>query len=268
MTQNILRYAAFSNDPHSGNPAGVVLDAEGMNEDQMLEWAQLVGFSETAFTTSRADGHHIRYFSPKAEVDFCGHATIATAAALAERDGAGEMLFHTQVGPVAVETASIGGQISATLTSVPTHTREATESEVRETLAALRWSPDDLDERYPPHVAFAGAEHLVLGVATRRRLADLSYDFEQLLSVMSAANWTTVQLFWAEDDRTFHSRNPFPVGGVVEDSATGAAAAALGGYLRPLGRSLPEPLPSTKGRTWACRAICSSTSTLTNLGSR
>ncbi len=43
---------------------------------------------------------------------------------------------------------------------------------------------------------------------------------------------TTLQLIWREDDQFFHSRNPFPVGGVIEDSATGAAAVALGGYLR------------------------------------
>ncbi|HWM75843.1 MAG TPA: PhzF family phenazine biosynthesis protein, partial [Nocardioides sp.] len=47
--------------------------------------------------------------------------------------------------------------------------------------------------------------------------------------------WTTVQLFWVEDEHTIHARDPFPVGGVVEDPATGAAAAALGGYLRELG---------------------------------
>jgi PhzF family phenazine biosynthesis protein len=50
--------------------------------------------------------------------------------------------------------------------------------------------------------------------------------------LMLAENLTTLQLVWRESDDVFHSRNPFPVGGVVEDPATGAAAAALGGYLR------------------------------------
>ena len=51
---------------------------------------------------------------------------------------------------------------------------------------------------------------------------------------MAEPGWTTVHLFWAETPTLFHARNPFPPGGVVEDPATGAAAAAFGGYLRAL----------------------------------
>ena len=53
---------------------------------------------------------------------------------------------------------------------------------------------------------------------------------------MTERGWTTVQLVSAQSATVFHCRDPFPVGGVVEDPATGAAAAALGGYLRALGR--------------------------------
>lgn len=52
---------------------------------------------------------------------------------------------------------------------------------------------------------------------------------------MLRENVTTLQLVWREDDTLFHSRNPFPVGGVVEDPATGASAAAPAGYLRAAG---------------------------------
>lgn len=52
---------------------------------------------------------------------------------------------------------------------------------------------------------------------------------------MEAWNLTTLQLVWRAESHIFHARNPFPVGGVVEDPATGAAAAALGGYLREAG---------------------------------
>ena len=76
--------------------------------------------------------------------------------------------------------------------------------------------------------------HLILGAATRGRLADLDYEFEALKRLMIAHDLTTVDLVWRELERRFHARNPFPVGGVVEDPATGAAAAALGAYLRTL----------------------------------
>ena len=85
----ILRYVAFSDRPDGGNPAGVVLDATGLSDERMLEIAAEVGYSETAFLS----GDDIRYFSPLAEVPFCGHATIATAVALAERDGPGERVL-------------------------------------------------------------------------------------------------------------------------------------------------------------------------------
>ena len=79
----VLRYTAFSTDPRGGNPAGVVLDATGMTDEQMLATAAEVGFSETAFLVPGPDPVGVRYFSPRAEVSFCGHATIAAAVATA-----------------------------------------------------------------------------------------------------------------------------------------------------------------------------------------
>lgn len=238
-TTEILRFAAFTSDPAGGNPAGVVLDASGLDESQMLAIAAEVGYSETAFVTARDEERRrfrLRYFSPLAEVAFCGHATVATAVALAERIGPGELAFDTPAGEIRVATAvDDTGTGRATLTSVPTRSRPAEDAELDAALAALGWERDDLDPALPPHVAFGGNEHLVLAAASRARLADLAYDFNGLAEVMRAYGWTTVQLVWREAQDRFHARNPFPVGGVVEDPATGAAAAALGGYLRTLG---------------------------------
>ena len=78
-------------------------------------------------------------------------------------------------------------------------------------------------------------------VRTRETLAGLAYDYPALERLMARQGWTTAHLFWSEDAVTFHARNPFPPGGVVEDPATGAAAAAFGGYLRDLGLA---PVPS------------------------
>ncbi|MYV68641.1 phenazine biosynthesis protein PhzF, partial [Streptomyces sp. SID2131] len=102
-------------------------------------------------------------------------------------------------------------------------------------LAALDWPAADLDPAFPPRTAFAGARHLVLAAATRARLADLAYDFARLEALMHRLDLTTVQLVWRESATVFHVRDPFPVGGVVEDPATGAAAAAFGAYARDLG---------------------------------
>ncbi|MFJ6442083.1 PhzF family phenazine biosynthesis protein [Streptomyces sp. NPDC091649] len=233
----VLRYTAFSADPAGGNPAGVVLDASGLDEAGMLAVAAELGYSESAFLTGRTDegAYTIRYFSPKAEVPFCGHATVATALALAERDGPGDLEFATLAGRVPVTVSREGGELRATLTSVAPHVEQVAASDLAEALAALDWPAADLDPALPPRTAYAGARHLVLAAASRARLADLDYDFARLEALMHRLRLTTLQLVWREGPEVFHVRDPFPVGGVVEDPATGAAAAAFGAYARELG---------------------------------
>ncbi|WP_327367088.1 PhzF family phenazine biosynthesis protein [Streptomyces sp. NBC_01217] len=249
MSQNsateILRYTAFSADPEGGNPAGVVLDASGLDDTAMLAVAAELGYSESAFLTARdepgdtdspaARAYTIRYFSPKAEVPFCGHATVATALALAEREGPGDLLFSTRAGTVPVTVNRENGELRATLTSVEPDVMDIAPDDLAEALAALDWPAADLDPALPPRIAYAGARHLVLAAATRERLADLDYDFPRLEALMRRLDLTTLQLAWRAAPDVFHVRDPFPVGGVVEDPATGAAAAAFGACLRALG---------------------------------
>ncbi|MEU8581705.1 PhzF family phenazine biosynthesis protein [Streptomyces abikoensis] len=236
---DVLRYTAFSSDPAGGNPAGVVLDASTLDDTARLAIAAELGYSETAFLTAPPAGlgepgraFTLRFFSPLAEVSFCGHATVATAVALAERRGPGEFVFATPVGTVPVE---VDEQLRATLTSVDPHTEEVSAPALTEALSALNWQPADLDPTFPIRIAYAGARHLILAAATRQRLSHLDYDFDRLATLMRAHDLTTVQLVWRESETVFHVRDPFPVGGVVEDPATGAAAAALGAYLREHG---------------------------------
>ena len=229
----VLRYTAFSATTDGGNPAGVVLDARGMTAEQMRATAAEVGFSETAFLLPLEDRLAVRYFSPRAEVSFCGHPTIASAVAWAERHGPGRLRLDTAAGAVdVVTTAADDGTVLATLTSVAPRTVDLADDDLAALLAALRWSHPDLDPALPPRVAYAGAWHPVLAAGTRDRLRALDYDVDALGALMDARGWTTVDLVWRESPTVFHARNPFPPGGVVEDPATGAAAAALGGYLR------------------------------------
>jgi PhzF family phenazine biosynthesis protein len=205
----------------------------------MQRIAAEVGFSETAFLVpDAADPRQldVRYFSPLAEVPFCGHATIASAVALAERAGPGRLTLRTIVGDVDVSTRyDEDGALVAALTSVAPRVEPLPEADLDEILAALRWDAGDLDPDLPPRVAFAGASHPVIAAASRARLAALAYDFDRLGRLMAERDWTTVALVWRESTAVFHARNPFPPGGVVEDPATGAAAAAFGAYLRELG---------------------------------
>lgn len=241
----ILRYTAFSSDPAGGNPAGVVLDARGADDAAMLAAAAEVGYSETAFLlpTDRDRVMDVRYFSPLAEVSFCGHATIATAVAYAELHGPGDLTLNTRAGLVTVHTeAGSDGTLRATLVSVPTKTVDLDGPVLAELLAVLGWTPGDLDGSLPPRIAYGGAWHPILATPSRSRLAELDYDLAALRALMERHDWTTVDLVWRESPAVFQVRNPFAVGGVFEDPATGAAAAAFGGYLRELAL---VPVPGT-----------------------
>lgn len=126
--------------------AGVVLDATGLTDPEMLAIAADLGYSETAFLTSPvvSGSVRIRYFAPLQEVPFCGHATIATAVAIAERGSPGEVVLKTNAGPVSVRTRRVDGEIVAELVSVPPTSRPAEPALVEQALAAVRWQTDDL----------------------------------------------------------------------------------------------------------------------------
>ena len=244
MPTEVLRYAAFTtSDGQGGNPAGVVLDAGGLDDAAMQEIAADLGYSETAFLFPRdrePNVYDVRYFAPLQEVPFCGHATIASGVALVERTPASELVFHTPAGLVTVSTARTEHGFVAELTSVSPRVSPAPDPLVSAVLRALGWASDDLDPDYPIRLANAGSEHLVLVTRTRERLADLHYDFDALAAIMQEHALVTVLLVWPEGRKLFHARNPFAGSGVVEDPATGAAAAAFGGYLRELQKIGPS----------------------------
>jgi PhzF family phenazine biosynthesis protein len=257
----IRRYSAFTDNPEGGNPAGVVLDATGLSVADMQSIAADVGYSETAFLTARADKHDefdVAYFTPVAEVDFCGHATIASGVALAEAASAGgerddtddygdatsrHYSFHTKAGVIAVDVLLTPVGYAATLTSPPTSVAQIDDAVMDELLDALDWHWEDLDERFPPAVGWSGNWHPVLVAGSRTRLRRLDYDYDLLAELSQREGWTTIQLVFPDDNdslmRTWYSRNPGPGVGIDEDPATGSAAVAFGAYLVSTGTAAP-----------------------------
>ena len=232
---NILKIAAFSYQGKGGNPAGVVFSDTMPPAEEMLKIAAEVGYSETAFLVKQDAGWRVRYFAPAMEVPFCGHATIASGAALGERFGEGNYKLFLNQGEISVRAErSADGNFTATLQSPETWSKEATGEYVDKILAAFNLSKDDLDPQFPIRFAFAGAKHLIIFVKERKTLADMSYQFDVVKSLMADEDLVTISILWRESDEIFHSRNAFASGGVYEDPATGAAAAALAGYLRDI----------------------------------
>jgi PhzF family phenazine biosynthesis protein len=236
---DVQRWAAFAAVEGGGNPAGVVLDAAGLDDAGMLRIAAEVAYSETAFVThADAAGRRarIRYFSPGAEVPFCGHATIATAVSLAGRWGEGPLLFDTPVGPVEIATSATAGAVEAAFTSVEPTVEPLEPDVLAELLGLLGLETRDLDPALPPRVAFAGNRHPVLVLADRARFDGFRFDPAAVRSLMDREGWAgTVTVLWRQSAERLTARNLFPVGDIREDPATGSAAASTGAYLRSIG---------------------------------
>lgn len=240
----VLRYAAFARTPEGGNPAGLVLDARPMDAAGMQAVAAAVGYAETAFVTDPAvggDPRHskVRYFSPIAEVPFCGHATIALAVALSARIGAGTFTFETPAGSVVIETEGKGEQTKASFTAIEPQIDTFSAGVLAELLGLLGIAEEDLDQSFPPRIAYSGNWHPVLFITERRVFDSLAFDPDAVRQLMNVHNWTTVAVLHRRAEQEFEARNLFPVGVMTEDPATGSAAAAVGGYLRIL--DLVEP---------------------------
>lgn len=230
----VLKLAAFSDGSSGGNPAGVVIADVLPSDAEMQRTAAAVGFSETAFAAPMGSAWRVRYFSPETEVAFCGHATIALGAVLAQQHGDGVYPLTLNHAQITVEGRSAGTLFTAALQSPPTRSQPAPAELVAEALALLGYTAHDLDPRIPPALIHGGADHLVLALKTRSALATMHYDLATGRSLMLRAGLVTILLAFAESAQRFHTRNAFASGGVLEDPATGAATAALAGYLRDL----------------------------------
>ena len=231
----VQRIAAFTDDGAGGNPAGVVIGDVLPDAEQMQRIAAEVGYSETVFAAPQEQGWKTRYYSPETEVPFCGHATIALGAALAQAKGPGRYRLFLATGEIEVEAREEGGRGQSTLRSLPTRNAPVTDPVLDEALGLFGYSRDDLDRSLPPRRMNAGAEHLFIALNSRERLSEMAYELEAGRDFMRRQGFVTVALVWREAADLFHTRNAFASGGVLEDPATGAAAAALAGMLRDTG---------------------------------
>lgn len=251
----ILRLAAFCDGEAGGNPAGVAIVERLPDEDAMRRLATEIGYSETAFAAPVDGAWRVRYFSLESEVPFCGHATIALGAALAGR--CGDRTFELRLNEATIEVSGRAGDdgLAASLDSPPTHSAPADEELVARTLELFGYRADDLDPSLPPLVASAGATHLILGLRSRAALAAMRYELDAGRVLMREAGLVTIAFVHARDAARFDVRNAFASGGVLEDPATGAAAAAFAGALRDRALRPTGPVTLVQGEDMGSRSI-------------
>lgn len=254
---NVLRIAAFSDGEQGGNPAGVSIGEALPPVDVMQAVAAEVGFSETAFAAPEGEAWRVRYFSPESEVPFCGHATIALGAALALQHGDAEFALRLNETDITVQGQKIGSTISAALQSPATKSAPASPAELESVLALFGLRADQLDPAIAPALIHGGANHFVLVLKDRHTLAGMSYDLSAGREFMKARGLVTIMLVYCRDAQHFDVRNAFASGGVFEDPATGAAAAAFAGYLRDLNWPHEGRIQIVQGQDMGMRSIIS-----------
>ena len=243
---------AFTTEPFSGNPAGVVLDARGLNERAMQHLASELNLSETAFIlppTIKSADIQIRWFTPAAEVPLCGHATIASFHALAEsgmygmkRPGPYHFRLQTRSGVLGI---LVDKRYSATMIEfqLPIPEFRVHKRVPAALLAALRIRPSDVQTNLP----FVSESYLYLPVKKLATLKSLQPDLGLLDSYTRAMKTLGISVFTletVEQSSAIHSRFYAPAVGIVEDPVTGSANGPLGVYLYEYAIHQDFPIPS------------------------
>ena len=224
---------AFTDQPFGGNPAGVVLlESEHFPDEKlMLQIAAELRYSETAFV--RKDAYKefsIRYFTPKAEVELCGHATIASFYLLHHEGlASGTCLCHTLAGNLTVEAGEKVMMQMATPRIVATI---KTTGEIYKALNVNGYQPN-----LPVQIAYSGLPDFMIPLPDVQTLQTLNPDMEAITAITKKYEAVSFHVFaFANDGYTAHVRDFAPLYGVPEESATGTANAALTFYLQHNGR--------------------------------
>ena len=223
---------AFTDHPFGGNPAGVVL-LEGDSfpkEKLMLQIAAELRYSETAFVRRHSEYEYtVRYFTPKAEVELCGHATIATFSLLYQLQMAkGECLCHTLAGDLRIE---VGEKV---LMQMATPRIVDTIADSEEIYRAIGLT--DYQLTLPVQIAYSGLPDIMIPLHDVSMLQSLKPDMEAITAITRKYEAVSFHVFaFAGDGHTAHVRDFAPLYGVPEESATGTANAALTHYLQQNG---------------------------------
>lgn len=235
MDIKVFTLNAFAKTNNGGNPAGVVIDAELLTEDQMQEIAAKVGFSETAFIqkSNNAD-YKVRYFTPNKEVDLCGHATIATFYLLANKGyiQIGEYTQETKVGILKVECMKNKAIFMSQRT--PTFYELLNKKDVADT---LNISEDVIMKELPIQIVSTGIKDIFIPINSLEALHRIKPDLNKISNISKEMNVTGYHLFTLETKfkSTAHCRNFAPLYGIPEEAATGTSNGALSCYLYKYG---------------------------------
>ena len=196
----------------------------------MLQVAAELRYSETAFVRQHSGKEFtLRYFTPKAEVELCGHATIATFALLHHEVGiTGQCLCHTKAGDLSIE---VGPKVMMQMATPKIVRAIEDPKEIYRALGLENYAPT-----LPVMIASTGLPDFMIPVVDVETLNHLHPDMDAISEITERFNALSFHVFaFGNDDHTAHVRDFAPLYGVPEESATGTANAALTHYLQQNG---------------------------------
>jgi trans-2,3-dihydro-3-hydroxyanthranilate isomerase len=227
----VLRYDVFTDRPYTGNPLAVVLEPPHLSTAAMQVVASELNLSETTFLSTRGDGSwDVRIFTPTTELPFAGHPTIGAAVALRDEGLAGgSVVLHEGVGPV---TVTLEDQRATLATPGPPGAVDS--ADPADVVAAVGLDLADLHPDLGPRGWSAGVPYTCVALRDVGALARARIDLARWERAMANTDAPDLYLLAPLDgtrgDR-WRARMFGPQIGVVEDPATGSAAAAACAYL-------------------------------------
>lgn len=236
----VYQVDSFTTEKFKGNPAAVVLDADGLNEQEMLNIAREMGNPNTAFILSPDGPDHdvrIRYFTPVMEIPVCGHSTIAAhyVRAVQKKLDTSTVIHKIGIGTLPVEIIKDANGYSIVMTQGKVEFYPPFGKQEREKIIqALGLKEDDLDQRCPIQIVSIGHSKVMIGIKTRSKLNSLSPDMLKLKKISEVINCKGYFVFTLDSesmDVLTHGRMFAPAAGVYEDPVTGNANGPLGAYL-------------------------------------
>jgi len=222
---------SFAKSIKGGNPAGVVLNADSLSENDMKRIARIIGYSETAFVMkSDLADFKVRFFTPKDEVDLCGHATIASFFVLSNQGyiKPGNYSQETKAGILNVEVRENFTIMMEQ--NKPNYYEILNKEEIAD---SLNITIDELIDELPIQIVSTGLKDIFVPVKNLKILHSIKPDFNKVAEISKKYNAIGYHIFTLETLYTSmaHCRNIAPLYGIFEEPATGTSNGALSCYL-------------------------------------
>ncbi len=245
MEINIFQVDTFTDMAFGGNPAAVVPNASGLTEYDMQKIANEMNVSETAFVVQIDDNlYKVRYFTPIAEVDLCGHGSIATFHTLALKgyikpieNGIKIVNQLTKAGKLPLELHFSNGNIDWILMEQAAPKSLGQVDNLSDILKSMNLSMDQVgidDKLVNPEIISTGLPDIILPLKSKEDLDNLEIDFCSLGNYTSEINVIGVHAFYlpSPDSDVVYTRNFAPGVGINEEAATGTSNGALIYFLK------------------------------------